>query len=1055
MTTNPSQLSGCKEQVPLLSIERQFDFGQFITLYQDDPDQPAKLMLDPGGSLPQSKVLRKLMPMKARERDSLGGFSLQRLLGGGSGTSMLSANLTSAAAIAVLKTGLATIGGKAYKVILDDYAREKLASGQTVSVQALLADANDRTQVTLQLTVLADLVSLDPEALSHLISTGEFGKSKPLERVKLGSEGIAALIAGNHVRTWTSGVESRLVEFRPDGAGRLAESNVTIDDLPRFLARPYATGVDGRPVPLKLTSEVVHALLTVGKADFKLGKSMITLAVDANKADTKTLRMKKNTGEGKHPNNAGTNSESGHNSGSASNDPQDTPTDRRIDIAAEDVDEPDAGSPTLTATVAFLPPMVVATYTAPPAPVPEAETPYTGAVTKGIELALFAPWRQTWRLVGYSRGSLLQSLALAPREEVLLEISSWQRRTRTLDQSTEAETEQSFESAQTSKDTDEIFQELTSRHDFSWQLEGSIDASYSNGIASVDVHTGGNVQKTDSLQNVARDTQSHMKESAIKAATKVRSKRMTRISETTEEGSQNRVTRRIRNENLCHTLTIDYFETLAHYEITTAFRPERLRIVALVPNPSWIAKYTRETVRRNESALRRAMLDGALNAGFDACRLNETYDQAVRILRDQAAANKASEEANNSQRTPGQPGAVTPSPQQVALVDALAGIGASFGRLSSGADATGALSEIKRHLAVDDVARNAAQRWLFLRLLGAKLPGLLAALDRVPTSGRPDVSLAADLAAALPRPGQPTTPSSLSDLPNGEKEDLALASAIKAPDMMEMFWDWGYWTQRCQEEGLYTPNDDGLIGQLDRFAQLYQDWESKRSEGGMAVEKEIALAQVDAKQNQASFEDRLSSAFPLEDIAAAQEREQALLAHLNEHLDHYGYALFQSLAPAEQVTKIIEASSGALSVGTFEPRVIAMNGKKLAVPLSPLAGTDLQNFAANLGQVLEGAFAGVENLPDTVVVPTPGITMATRLGECSTCEDYIEKARDAELVRLDAIASQEHWEAERRRLNVQEAKAISSFQPNSAAMRVELESDGGKSPVAITNSPAT
>jgi hypothetical protein len=1014
----PSQLAGCKEQVPLLNIERQFDFGQFITLYQDDPEEPARITLDPGGTLPPTTNARSHFSIGRREQQTLGGVSLQRLLSSGSSTNPLSSNLTSLEAMAALKTGSATVNGKTYRLILDDHAREMLASGQVAAIQALEADSPNKRRVTLELVVAPEPVPLDDEALSRVISSGLLGVSKPAQRVKLGAEAIAALLAGKQVRLWTSGDAPRLVELRPTAANRVADSNVSIGNLPEFLARPYAAGIDGRPVPLALTPQVVHALLSQGKADVKSGNSLITLWVETEKGAKEPATINKGMGGGKRPS-GGSGTESGANTGANENVPPPTPTDRTIDIHTDDSNEPpdgneggDATGP--VGTVAFITPTITATYTAPPYSSGEPAAPYTGSVRKGIELALFAPWRQTWKLVGYSRGSLLQSLALAPREEVIIEISSWSRRTRSLQQSTEADTEQSFESAQTSKDTEEIFQELTARHDFSWQLEGSVDASYSNGIASVEVHVGGAVQKADSLQNVARNTQSHIKESALKAATKVRSKRLTRIMESSEEGSQNRVTRRIRNENLCHTLTIDYFETLAHYEITTAFRPERLRIVALVPNPSWIGKYTREMVRRNEGALRRAILDGSLNPGFDACRLNETYDQAIRILAAQAAAGKASEEANNSLRPPGQTNTPVASPQQSAMIEALAGIGKSFARLSSNADPSGALSEIKRHLAVDDVARNAAQRWLFLRLLRAKLPGLLSALGRLTPTGSPDMAMAADLAAALPKPGQATTPASLNELPNAEKEDLALASAIKSPDMMEILWDWGYWIQRCHEEGLYTPNDDGLIGKLDHFAQLYQDWESKRTEGGMAVDKEIALAQVDAKQNQASFEDKLSSAFPLDSIAAALEREQALLAHLNEHLDHYGYALFQALAPAEQVTRIIEASSGALTVGTFEPRVIAMNGKKLAVPLSPLAGTDLNEFAANLGNVLKAAFDGVENLPETAVVPTPGITMTTRLGECSTCEDYIEKARESELMRLDAITRQEQAEAQRR-----------------------------------------
>jgi hypothetical protein len=151
--------------------------------------------------------------------------------------------------------------------------------------------------------------------------------------------------------------------------------------------------------------------------------------------------------------------------------------------------------------------------------------------------------------------------------------------------------------------------------------------------------------------------------------------------------------------------------------------------------------------------------------------------------------------------------------------------------------------------------------------------------------------------------------------------------------------------------------------------------------------------------------------------------------------------LFQALPPSEQVLRIVEASKGKLQVGLFEPRVVAMIGSRLVVPLTPLAESqDLNNFVANLRNSLEGIFGSTLTTPDEAILPTPGVSVSSRLGKCSGCEQYIEMARKHEITRLEALAKQEKMEAERRQKRVDDEN-YDDFQERPAAVKLELENN--------------
>src|SRR5262249_29844916 len=146
----------------------------------------------------------------------------------------------------------------------------------------------------------------------------------------------------------------------------------------------------------------------------------------------------------------------------------------------------------------------------------------------------------------------------------------------------------------------------------------------------------GAVSDTSSLTSTLRTSTQHVQETGIRAATTVRSRRITRISESIEQGSSSQVTRRIRNSNRSHALTLDFHEVLAHYTLTTKFRGDRVRLVVLIPNPVVIQSFDSLTIRTHEGALRQALLDPTLVDGFDAERLLTSYGFAADELQRQA-----------------------------------------------------------------------------------------------------------------------------------------------------------------------------------------------------------------------------------------------------------------------------------------------------------------------------------------------------------------------------------------------------------------------------------
>jgi hypothetical protein len=1022
----PVNLEGCDENLPLLPITRQFDFGQFVFLREEKttttvgPKKPDdNIVIDPSGGKYQAvhdwlEKYQKIQLQKPSpppkpgwaEVGTLGGVSIGKVLKVNPvpGQTPLTIDVASAQLDKVLTTQKVDYGGTTYEFDMDSEALGSLSTGNPAGVIARVGGGAGWFVTELRPDLLE--MSLSPEQMDTVLAGEELDIHGQPENLELDVDTIGALLAGETVvgrvnRDDGPGELVRLVPPQPER--QPTTSSVAILDLAEFLRSPSVPAADGTPIPFRLTPGEVHELLEHGATTIMAGGTAVTVH-EANAGP-------EHTGSPTYERVEGWAYDAGGNGGSAFDV---TPAIEYAEVT------PGHGSALLfePAAAVLESGSLALAKTETGAEIKaklKRSVPAESPKPLGIPIAVFLPWRQTWELTGFSRGELRHSLALAPQEETTIEISSWERRLRSLDQTATTDIEQSFEFAQTERETEDVFSELTKRHDFSWQLEGSVDATYPALGGSISISAGGQVDNATQLQQIARNTQQRMKESTQKAAAKIRSVRTTRITDTVESGRQDRITRVIMNPNLAHTLTLDFFETLCHYKVKLQPMPDRLGLVALLPNPMATKEFTTAVIRRNETALRRALLEPTLLEGFQAARTITAYLRAKKLLDDAAALAKQLEDLNNKETSGDTKKQTTSaqSPQEAEMLGLLAQIAAAA-RESVGKTVVPALQAINNDQIVTETMRRDGQLWLFRRLCAKYLPSLLDAMDRLPATAT--VANGTAFVALIPGPGAVVTLGNLNDKSDVDKEQAGLGSLIEQYIGAVFKWNWS--TGRCREEGLYTAHDAGLAGLVSRFERAYQAWETKRAEGEMAESKDVAIVKATAQQDKLTADDKLAMAFPLDELASAHEREEALRAHLNEHLDHYSFALFQALSPAEQNAYIQDASSGSLEVGMFEPRVVAISGSDLAVPLSPPPEGPVRDMLEKLRESFDEAFENTADQPDTFIFPTPGMTINSRLGECTACEEFIEESRDIELRRLAAEADSLEQEAKRREARI-------------------------------------
>lgn len=635
-----------------------------------------------------------------------------------------------------------------------------------------------------------------------------------------------------------------------------------------------------------------------------------------------------------------------------------------------------------------------------------------------LPMALYLPYRQTWELLGYSRGALLNSVSLAPQEETTIEVFTWDRVKRSREVAESVEQESSQDATFTDKDSREVLKELTKDSSFTFHAGLSVQIPTGSPVT-----VGGEVgtETQESVRDVSRATQQTVNESVRKASTRMKTSRQTKITESEEFGTETRVTRKLRNPNQCRTLNIDHFEVLANYRVTTALQPDQARLCVLIDNPMRL-QASRLFVLANEGVLRRVLLSSVYAPGFEAARLLATWERRCEV---KCAApcpcetsgtpptgNPAVDAARQRVTEAADLVTATINTINAAQPDALIALGAQCS--TAGGEAAWANAKIEFH------------RWLYARLMDTVAPRWWTACRQFSAAGAdhsPDASERFLFTANI----QPADIFNVIVLAvTYYAKAVEFIGSLAGRPGMNLCAAWVLATNIAFDDAEL----DAAIGQLRSAFAAYR----------------AAVAAVNTPPPSSTpVPPEPAPEFAPRDLSAALVSEAALLTHLTTNESYYRFALWQALSPAGRAARLESLPD---LMGLVENEVLGLVGDKLAVVFRVAANPDVRFWFE--GNILNNpGFQQDVPQPFTVVLPTPGVALETRLGQCDACEEFIvqHRALDLQQKTAEVVAAQQR--AEQEKLETQRYQArLSQKQPlledpnqNLNGLRVILEGE--------------
>jgi hypothetical protein len=678
--------------------------------------------------------------------------------------------------------------------------------------------------------------------------------------------------------------------------------------------------------------------------------------------------------------------------------------------------------------------------------------PFKGDI---LPLAILLPLDQTWLLTTYERGRIAASISLTSQEEVTVDVYSWDRKKTSLEDTSTFDSETSAEAQGVDRDTKDVFGEATKTGAFNWGLNGS--------FSGYGLTIGGSAGNNANVGNIARNTQQTFHEATVKASEKVKTSRQLKITESEETGSENRSTRKLRNNNLCHTVTYHYFQLDAQYHVTTQYTTSEAVFVILVPNPL-PPPYTIDYIRAHETVLRGALLDPAVAGGFDAARTIWKLQNATAVICNDCAC-------------PADCAGTEDSPNFQAAISAARAMCTVVTTLLSNAPTLDWTSFFRTMVPFVDTNGNAVpfnplgpgvplplavRRALFVDAIDEGAPGLLTALASA-CAMLPASPNAAQLAAfnlqfsAIDLKGIDTALLPDTDLQtriqglvkarvrttyNGMAlrivQFLAAGNRTGNSIIDGALALWDAWTQTennsmdkivdfilaamANSPGFGATDAAGLKQFAQALSTTLAAWTADTNAG--------ATAAADAKRaHQALF----ASVFPPADLLTAQERFDALVRHLQAYGDYYANVMITDLISRGQF-RLPPALLPYLGCISLEP--VAVVDGQLAYAIDLTASTQFASAATYL-QTIVGQVDATPTTGD-VALPTPGFVVEPKLSCCSACEDFVEQSRTIQLELKQAEADQAKFEASRRE-QLLAASQYGPFDPIAPAVKVDVE----------------
>lgn len=224
----------------------------------------------------------------------------------------------------------------------------------------------------------------------------------------------------------------------------------------------------------------------------------------------------------------------------------------------------------------------------------------------------------TWNPVGTALGELLNTITLAPCEQVNVAVADWMRREMASQTQATDVQQQSFQEMTHDRLILETMQSTVKNK----SIAGAVGGSRSSGL-SFPLKDGAKLDLTSSFaggfsgsaqtQNIAINTTNQLSEHITQAASFVASQRSTIVFQATASEQQTYQTRTVRNHNHCHTLTLVYYQINRNYLVETDYKGKRDVILVKYDN----ADFDAQRAYCSAEVLKEALLDQSLLPCFD------------------------------------------------------------------------------------------------------------------------------------------------------------------------------------------------------------------------------------------------------------------------------------------------------------------------------------------------------------------------------------------------------------------------------------------------------
>lgn len=236
--------------------------------------------------------------------------------------------------------------------------------------------------------------------------------------------------------------------------------------------------------------------------------------------------------------------------------------------------------------------------------------------------------REVWRADGYSLGDLLSSLPLAPLQRRRVAVVDWERRTES-ERAESLEFEEHIEAfLARDRDVSEIvgsrLHEETAggSRSTTWGAAGGIGAGFiGTGFGIFGGVAGGySSSKATAWQRSARDFSAssfqRLQDRLSQRSSALRDQRSTVVQTVAQGETMRAETEVVANYNRCHAITLEYFEVLRHFLVTH----ELANVTECLFVPFPLEQFDRGKALRWREPLGRHLREPRLRGGFDAIR---------------------------------------------------------------------------------------------------------------------------------------------------------------------------------------------------------------------------------------------------------------------------------------------------------------------------------------------------------------------------------------------------------------------------------------------------